>query len=358
MIKRLVASIILLAVLIAGGYGLSVWKQARSEAGAMEEYYEPAETIRTVQAELRTHQQTTTAIGTVMALRSIVLQNEIAGTVKEVHLIPGSIVERGDLLIAFDISIETAEMKAQRANLTLAESQLQRFERMEESKAASEIEVEQARAERDIIKAQMERTQAVIERKTLVAPFKAKVGLQDVHTGQYLNAGTEITYLQGVDDAIHVDFRVDQLLTKHLSVGETLAIRTAEGEETFLGEILALDSRVDILTRSTWARLLIADGESLTPGASVVVHVPTESTRNVVAIPASALRRSSLGDHVYVVVADETGAMRAQMRPVENALILNNEVLISAGLTEGEQVATSGSFKLYEGVLVYVEEEG
>ena len=66
----------------------------------------------------------------------------------------------------------------------------------------SQEEVDQARAARDVAQAQVARTRAVIARKTIRAPFRARVGIADVHPGQYLNEGTQLTTLQGVDDAV------------------------------------------------------------------------------------------------------------------------------------------------------------
>ncbi|MCI0689865.1 MAG: hypothetical protein L0Y54_21885, partial [Sporichthyaceae bacterium] len=74
----------------------------------------------------------------------------------------------------------------------------------------------------------------------------------------------------------------------------------------------------------------------------------------VVAVPVSALRKGPGGDHVFVIAADSTGKPRAHVRRVESGPVLGDTVLILSGLTAGEQVASSGSFKLRESVLVAV----
>ena len=356
MIKRWIYSIILLAALIATGFGLSTWKHTMGKANEHAESYEPSEAVRASIAETRSFQPTTTAVGTVKAIQSIMLKNELSGTVKEVRLEAGSIVEPGDRLIALDVSVEKAEMKVHQANLTLAQSKLERYERVEKTRAASAIEIDKALAERNMIQGQIEGLEAVIARKTIVAPFKARVGLLDVHIGQYLNVGTELTSLQGVDEAVHVDFRVSQLFANQLQVGDVLSVLASADMEPLNGTIIALDSLVDSRTRNTSIRVLINDGQRLTPGSSAVVQVPTEARKDVVVVPASALRRSSLGDHVFVLSADESGALRAHIRSVEGTELNGEEVFVTVGLNAGELVATSGSFKLREGILVHVEE--
>ena len=147
----------------------------------------------------------------------------MAGTVRRVSLIPGQIVEPGTILVALDVSVEEAELEAEKAQADLAQTTLARLERLRQAQATSQEEVDQASAAREVALAQMERTRAIIAKKTIRAPFRARVGISDVHVGQYLNEGTELTTLQGVDAAAHVDFRRGQEVAAGLRQGETVA---------------------------------------------------------------------------------------------------------------------------------------
>ncbi|HSH15620.1 MAG TPA: efflux RND transporter periplasmic adaptor subunit, partial [Verrucomicrobiae bacterium] len=297
----------------------------------------------------------TTSIGTVVALRSITLRNEIAGTVREINLTPGQIVEEGTLLVALDVSVEEAELKAKEAEAALAESLLNRMERAVQSRATSQMEVDRARAELDVARAQTARIKAVIARKTIRAPFRARIGISDVHPGQYLTEGTLLTSLQGVDDAAHVDFSVAQHIAGQLKQGEAVQILTGPDQPAVPAEIIALDSRVDSATRNTTVRARVADaGKVPAPGASVRVRVPAGAPITAVSIPVNALRKGPAGDHVFVIAPDEAGHPRAQMRRVVTGAALGDEVLVLSGLSVGEQVAAHGSFKLRESVLVAV----
>jgi membrane fusion protein (multidrug efflux system) len=66
------------------------------------------------------------------------------------------------------------------------------------------------------------------------------------------------------------------------------------------------------------------------------------------------MRRVPAGDHVFVLIRDENGVARAHQRRVVSGAVLGDEVVIEEGLEAGEEVAVTGSFKLYEGVLVAV----
>ena len=306
-------------------------------------------------AKEREHRRTTTSIGTVLALRSITLRNERPGTVRQVMLTPGQIVDTGTVLVALDVSVEEAELKAQKAQAALAETMLRRMQRLGQNRVASDTDVDRARAERDVALAQIARTRAVIARKTIRAPFRARVGMADLHPGQYLEEGTQLTTLQGVDDAVHVDFSVPQLVAAGLREGDSVDVFATSDAAPIAAKIVAIDARVDATTRNAMVRARIEGAANApAPGASVRVRVPVGPPRMAIAVPASALRKGPGGDHVFVILPDKEGKLRSRLRAVQSGAMLGDEVVILAGLSAGEQVAASGSFKLNEGTLVAI----
>jgi membrane fusion protein, multidrug efflux system len=350
---------VLLAAIGGGAIALAAWKSSalHASAAAAAAMPEPAEAVTAAVATEREHRASATAIGTVLALRSVTLRNELAGTVRHTALTPGRIVEPGAVLVALDVSVERADLQAREAQLALAQTTLDRLERLLGRRAVSLEEVDRARAERDIARAEIARINAIIERKTIRAPFRARVGLADVHPGQYLSEGTVLTTLQGMDEAVHVDFSVAQSVAAGLKVGDEVGV-SASGEAAPLrARIVAVDALVDPVTRNALVRARLP-GERLAagPGGSVRVKVGTGAPIHAVAIPVSALRKGPEGDHVWVLTADEAGQLRAHLRPVQAGEVVGNEVLILGGLAPGEQVAASGSFKLREGVLVSLAE--
>lgn len=350
-------SLALVAIVVAAGGLLTAWKYAavRDAEAASANQPEPVEAVTAAVAAEREHQQTATAIGTVLALRSITLRNEVPGTVRHVNLRPGQVVGAGTVLVAFDVSVEEAELRAQEAQAELARTRLARTERMVQRRAASEMELEDARAERDVALAQIARTRAIIARKTIRAPFPARVGMADVHPGQFLEAGTELTTLQGTDDGVHVDFAVAQTVGAALRAGERVDVLPAGDSTPISARIVAIDARVDPETRNAMVRARLEHADRApSPGASVRVRVPVAQARTAVVVPVSALRKDPGGDHVFVLAADADGKMRAELRRVRSGHVVGDEVVVLDGVAAGEQVATSGSFKLRDAVLVSV----
>ena len=313
------------------------------------------ELVNAAVAEVREHRETSTAIGTVLALRSVSLRNEVAGTVRRANLSPGQIVEPGAVLVALDVSVEQAELEALEAQAALAQTILVRQERLIAERASTQAAVDRARAERDVALAQIERVKAIIARKTIRARFRARVGISDVHEGQYLNEGTVLTTLQGVAESSNIDFAVPQRVAASLRMGDEVAVIDREESAPLVARIAAVDSRIDPATRNAVVRARVRDaGARLAPGASVRVVVPSGPTSTVVVVPATALRKGPAGDHVFVIQPDAEGRDRVSTRPVRSGPLLGDDVVILEGLNAGERVAASGSFKLRESLLVAV----
>ena len=359
-LRNWIASILLVAAVVGAGFFLAQWKvasiQAAIAAGANQP--EPSESITVATASPREHRRVTVSIGTVLALRSIMLRNENAGTVRKVDLFPGQVVEAGRVLVQLDVAVEEAELKALEAQETLAETALERALSLRRNQSGSQEELDRARSIRDVARAQIARTKAVIDRKTIRAPFKARVGMVDVHPGQYLGEGDSLTTLQGVDPAVHVDFAVNQHVAAGLKVGERVEILATAISPAAAAHVVAVDAKVDQATRNAMVRVRIDEApKSLSPGASVRVRVPVGPPEPLLAVPASALRKGASGDHVFVVEADKEGKKRARQRPVIAGSLVGDDVFIYSGLKAGEQVAASGAFKLREGIAVAVVEE-
>jgi membrane fusion protein (multidrug efflux system) len=351
-------SFILVALVIALGVGLALWKRAALHASANAVQPEIPEVVEAAIAQPRQHQPSTISIGTAVALRSIVLRNELPGTVQTVALQPGAVVEAGTVLVTLDTSVEQAELTAQRAEAALAESRLNRTRQLVTHGAISVEELDTVNAQHEVIRAQIARTEAIIARKTLRAPFRARAGISDVHPGQYLEQGTQLTTLQGVADAVYVDFAVAQQVAAGLRIGDGVQIErgapASANSHQVDARIVAIDARVDAKSRNTTIRARTDAAAVLLPGASVRVRTAAAPALTALAVPTSALRRSPEGDHVFVLAPDAGGNLRAQLRRVQAGPALGDEVLIEHGLKAGERIATAGSFKLRDSALVAV----
>ncbi|MFN0219251.1 MAG: efflux RND transporter periplasmic adaptor subunit [Hyphomicrobium sp.] len=358
MLRRVMAWFVVLAAMAGVAAGLSFYKinEFKNAKAAAEASPEPMESIATVRARKGHWVASERAIGTVVATRQIELRNEIAGTIAKLGFASGQVVEAGVLLIAFDTRQEEASLASAQAETRLAKLTLERRESLRGSAAFSAQEFDKAREELAGAEARAQSLQVAIDKKRIHSPFRARIGITDLQPGSYLDVGTLVTRLQGVDTDAYIDFSLPQDSTAMIHNGTTVSFTTpALDGKTHSATIIAEDDSIDSNNRTVRFRASAAGlGDVLRPGAFVDVTAVISEPRDTVLVPLSAVRRSPNGQHVFLVV-EEGGKLRARQRPVETGAVQDNEIGVEKGVAEGELVATSGSFKLRDGVLVQTE---
>jgi membrane fusion protein, multidrug efflux system len=348
----LLSSLALIFVVLGVG-GALAWQKYKTIVAASQQPPPPEmpEPITLVKCSEMTYRSTVTAIGTIRAPRSITLRNEIAGQVVEVPLQAGQIVEKGQTLLVLDRSVDDAMLRSAVARQRMAKSMLERTRRVASANASSGNEIDQSEAEMAQADAEVARLTAIIDKKTLLAPFRAKAGLLNTHVGQYLSEGTEITSLQGIDDHIHIDFMMPQVVADSVQIGDKVRLMTSP--EPLWAEVIAFDSMADRSTRNLMARAQLNNPPPhLQPNDSIKVEIAYGPDRRGIAIPAEALRRSPTDVFVFVAELETSDQLRAHARPVFPGQTIGNSVVIGTGLSANDQVIVDGSFKLRDGALV------
>ncbi|HYF13751.1 MAG TPA: efflux RND transporter periplasmic adaptor subunit [Phycisphaerales bacterium] len=344
---------------------------------------EPAEAVTIAPAAIVTWRPTADLVGTVLAVQSVTVSNEVEGRVEEVNFISGQEVQAGDVLLKLDDAMERADLaaaeasirvgeadvKVAEARIRLEEANVRRLTQATERGAASQADLDQARANFDEANASMARARAEVDhararadqvrvtigKKMIRAPFRALAGMRTVHPGQYLGENTPVVMLQGVADEIFLDFAVPQDQLFRVNVGATvMASIPMFGAEPVPVKVVSIDATANPDTRNVRIRSVVRNpGGLLRPGMSVDVRVPIDEEREYVAIPPVAARRASYGDHVFVVQSISPEEMRAKQRFVKLGPTIGGSVLVLEGLEPGERVAAQGSFKLRDGAKVF-----
>jgi membrane fusion protein (multidrug efflux system) len=286
-------------------------------------------------------------------MKQLEVKNELAGSVSELGFVSGATVEKNQLLVQFDVRQERASLAAAEAEARLAKQNLDRREGLKTSAAFSQQEVDKTRADYEAARARAEGLQVVIDKKTIRAPFRAKVGITNLQPGAFLDAGTAVVRLQGLDNDAYVDFSLPQDYAAAIHAGTPVSISGAAlPEGTATAKIVAEDDSIDGSDRAVRFRAVASGlGMTLRPGTFLDVSVVTSKPRETVVVPVTALRRSPNGQFVFVIV-DEKGQLRARQRMVETGPAQDDDIVIEKGVAAGEPVATSGSFKLRDGLLV------
>lgn len=349
-----IAAAAILAV-VAALAGFKYWRVS-SMIAAASAFGEPAETVQVAAARPITWQAETSAAGTVVARQYVTLRNELSGTVAAVHFRSGQVVEEDQRLLELDTRTERAELRSAEADIGLARLTVERTRKLVEQKAGTQAEVDRAQAQLAQAEARRDVVATAIARKVLRAPFRGRIGLRDIHPGQYLAEGTELTTLESIADSVYVDFRLPQESAAKLKPGAEVKITGGALAEPATATVRAIDSRADEASRTVRVRAEVAGlGELLKPGTFVDVTVGAGTPRTVLAVPLAAVRRAAYGDHVFVIGTTEgKKGPRAQQRFVRTGPVVGTDIIILDGLAAGDRVATEGSFKLRQGSLVQV----
>jgi membrane fusion protein, multidrug efflux system len=337
----------------AGGLGYYKYMEISAAIASAAAAPEPREAVEAVPVRRGEWAASTRAVGTVVALRQVEIRNELPGTVVEVGFASGDIVEAGQILVRLDTSEERAALAAAQAEARLAQVVFDRRSRLRPGDVVSVLDLDRAREELAAAGARVSGLEAGIAKKTLAAPFRARVGLTDLQPGAYLDEGTSIAMLQGVDRDAYVDFTLPQDMAAAIRPGVvvTLAGPQIPGGSAS-AEIVAEDATVDATNRAVRFRAIARGlGEMLRPGAFVDVVTVTAPPRPALLVPLTAVRRAPYGEHVFALVEEE-GQIRARQRVVQTGPVQGTDIVITDGLAEGELIAAGGSFKLRDGLLV------
>jgi membrane fusion protein, multidrug efflux system len=357
MAKRLFFTLAILAVVIVSlGYFKTRQFQAAAQAFS---HQPPPEAVTTVVAKKETWPSSLNVVGTMVAIHGVTVSADLPGTVDHINFESGRFVQKGDLLVELDTRQERAQIAALEAQRDLAKINYARTQQLVNEGVLSRVEFDRATAEQKQTEANVAEIRAAIERKTIKAPFSGVLGIRQVNLGQYLAAGNPIVPLQSLDP-IYVNFSVPQQVAGQMRLGNSVRL-TADNltGQHFTGRITAVDAVVDQATRNLQVQATVSNpGAKLRPGMFVEIEVGVGSSRSVLPLPASAINYAPFGDSVFIVddVKGPDGktyrGVRQQFVKVEGAR--GDQVAVVSGINPGEEIVSSGVFKLRNGAAVAV----
>lgn len=381
MTKRLVIAGVIVVVFLAALAGFHfILKPAMIQKFVAQNAPPPA-AVSTEVAKAETWQPKRHAIGTLVAIQGVDVSSQVGGIVRTIQFDSGQQVAKDAELVHLDDEVEQADLLAQKATLRDAMSEFNRQKDLQGRGFAAEAKLDEARAARDTSAATVQRIRAVIDQKTIKAPFAGRLGLKRIDLGQYVSPGTALVTLQMLDP-IWVDFPVPEKQIGEIETGQTVEARVdAYPGQTFIGKVETLDARVDKDTRTLTVRARIKNpDEKLLPGMFANVSVLAGEKMEVVVVPRTAISYSLYGDSVYVVKEDsgekkpsgeaqaaeekkdapedkaanpgaDAGKGDEKKLVVERRFVRVGEtrkdrVAITEGIKSGELVVTSGQLKL------------
>ncbi len=370
MLRRLILMLIVFIIFVAALSGWKFWsiKQQIAQFKAPK----PPIQVAAEAAQSLAWQSRLPAIGTLTATQGIELTAETAGTVAQVLFESGQQVSAGQKLLVMRSEVEQASLSTAQAQAALAELNFTRQQSLLQRQNISQAEFDQGRSTLKQAQAKVEELRALLDKKTIYAPFTGKMGIVNIDPGDYLSPGDPIAALQDVS-RLYVDFTLAERHYRLLQVGELIELQVAAFEDQhFSGEITAINPQVDVSTRTIKVRAKVDNpDEQLLPGMFAELDVLLPDIQNRTVITETAVNFTLYGNSIYVVqpaansapnsaelIGDNKDTDKAPLQ-VEQRFITTGErrdgkVVILSGLQAGEQVVTAGQLKLKNGSSIII----
>ena len=362
--KRMTIMLIAVGLLIGGLVGFNFFK------GYMMQKYMgkgglPPATVSAMKAEYQVWQPQLNAVGTLRAVRGVDVTTEVAGLVRSINFKSGDEVKTGQVLAQLNADSDIAQLHSLEAAAELASTVYERDKAQLAAEVISKAQVDTDAGDLKSKRAQVAQQQAVVEKKTLRAPFAGKLGISIVNPGQYLNPADKLVTLQTIDP-IYVDFYLPQQQLPQVAIGQTVTLTTDTYKDVpFTGKINAINPKIDTNTRNVQVEATIPNTKrQLLPGMFANVRVNSGEENRYITLPQTAITFNPYGDTVFVVKPsdkkedkDEKGNARllAQQVFVTTGPTRGDQVAILKGIEPGTEVVTSGQVKLKSGTPLIVD---
>ncbi|RPJ61240.1 MAG: efflux RND transporter periplasmic adaptor subunit [Acidobacteria bacterium] len=358
MVKRMILMLILTGAIVAV-LGFVKFQQIQEAIAQGAAYQPPPEAVTTIVARQERWPTRLTAIGTMAAVQGVTVSADLPGIVDRISFESGRQINAGDVLVELDTRQEQAQLTAAEAERDLARVNFDRLEGLVSLRAIARADYDRAGAEKKQTEAKVGEIRATIARKTIRAPFSGILGIRQVNLGQYLSPGDPVVPLQSLNP-IYVNFGVPQQDAGQARAGRAIRITTGGvARAVYTGTVTAVNSVVDEATRNIQIQATVANPNGkLRPGMFVEVEVRVGASRRVVPLPASAISYAPYGDSVFIVtdLKNPKGEVYKGVRQqfIKLGPAQGDQIAVVSGLKPGEEVVTSGVFKLRNGAAVLV----
>ncbi|HYA76340.1 MAG TPA: efflux RND transporter periplasmic adaptor subunit [Burkholderiaceae bacterium] len=355
--RRLLLTVVLVVVLIGAIVGVKVFLVMRQIASIRP----PAPpTVTTTQAQMQDWRNQIDTVGSLRAWRGTDLSTEVAGLVRAIRFRSGQSVAAGDVLVELNADAEKAQLLSMEAAADLARTTLVRDRGQLAAQAVAQATIDADEADLKSKTAQVEQQRAVVEKKTIRAPFAGRTGITTVNPGQYLNAGDKVVTLQSID-TLYLDFNVPQRELSRVRAGAAVDAHVdAWPQQTYSGKVSAINPAADTGTRNVQVEATMKNPKhELLPGMFARVELLIGSRERHITVPQAAVAFNPYGATVFVVESGKNDkgetTLTAKQTFVTTGPTRGDQVAILSGLKEGDVVVTSGQLKLKTGSFLRVD---
>ena len=351
--NRIVIAIVLAAAAIAAAYYFFWAPGADSGAGADKQGQ--AQTVSVMVPGNGEVLRSINATGILAARREIpVGVVGEGGLVSRVFVDAGDWVQQGQILASIERSVQVqqiagmeAQINAARADLNLAQNELDRAMQLIQRGFISKADIDRKTAARDsararvgVAEAQLREMRARTARLDIRAPTGGFILERNVEPGQTVTQGTGMLFRMAQNGELELQAQLGEADLASVSVGVTASVTPVGTEQIFNGTIWQIAPTINEQTRQGVARISLPFDRSLKPGGFANVEIKAGTTTAPL-LPESAVQNDQKGSYVYIV----DGNNKVKRRDVKVGDVTPNGLIIKEGLNGTERVvAFAGGF--------------
>jgi membrane fusion protein, multidrug efflux system len=358
----------LLAVVVILGWTARHWLGTQSaEAPPPPTFPVVAGTVQSHPVPIYLH-----GVGTIIAFNNVVVRSQITGPIIKISFEQGQTVHKGDLLAEIDPRPYQAQLDQAKANRDRdqaqalnAQANLNRYTPLLQRGFASSQLVDTQKAQLAQLQAMVKSDEAMIESAEvnlgytrLVAPIDGVTGIRQIDEGNIIhptdvNGLVTITQIQPISLIFTLPEQTFTEIQQEMSEGKVQVLAYSQDDKTRLdqGQLLLIDNQILQTTGTIRLRATFPNAKRLLwPGELVNARLLLRTEPNGLTISANAVQQGPNGSYVYVIMPDQSVAMR----PVGVTQINEGLALISSGLRANETVVVDGQYKLQPGAHVEI----
>ena len=294
------------------------------------------------------------AIGFIEPVQGVTLSVAEAGIVSRIHFQSGEQAQQGKLLVELDSSVEQSNLEASVAQQTTVQHTLERTRQLFRKHNASQADLDTAVSAHQSLQARIASLKATINRRKIVAPFNGTLGLRNIHAGQYLHPGDDVTVLEDYS-TMRLNLSIPQNRIRDVYTGMPVEITTsAYPDHIFHGTVQAINPTVEGDSGVIRLQAIIPNPDNLLrAGMYASASLLQQPLANAIVIPQPAISFSLYGQMVYSIIKDHD-QLKVEQKQVTVADNNGRMALITKGLKAGEQIVVTGQVHLNNQTPVYL----
>ncbi len=288
----------------------------------------------------------------------------VGGKLVARHVELGQQVRVGQLLAEIDpqdyrLSVDAAraQVNAAQTNRDLAAADFKRYKELRDKEFISSAELERRETGLKAAQAQLEQAQAQLAGQgnqlaysKLLADKAGVITGVDAEVGQVVSAGMPVLRLAHVGQR-DVLFAVPEDTLAQVKTGQTVSVQPWGNQASLAATVYEIAASADPMTRTFSVRAALKDATAPLGSTVSVALSSAMATPQAITLPTTAIRQEAGKTSVWVL---DTATMTVKSTVIEVASVQGNEVVVSAGLTVGQQIVAAGVHVLSPGQKVTV----